>query len=75
MLKSGLKKSSNSIKLTKKIKKSGALPRYFLYRRFPVIPVKRGQAPEMTIQSYDTSIMENTMTNSATVSPTPKTIR
>ena len=24
---------------------------------------------------YDTSIMENTMTNSATVSPTPKTIR
>ena len=25
--------------------------------------------------SYDTSIMENTMTNSATVSPTPKTIR
>ena len=25
--------------------------------------------------SYDTSIIENTMTNSATVSPTPKTIR
>jgi hypothetical protein len=25
--------------------------------------------------SYDTSIMENTMTNSATVSPTPSTIR
>ncbi len=24
---------------------------------------------------YDTSIIENTMTNSATVSPTPKTIR
>jgi hypothetical protein len=25
--------------------------------------------------SYDTNIMENTMTNSATVSPTPSTIR
>ena len=45
----------------------------FLHRRSPVIPVKRGQAPGMTV--YDTSIIENTMTNSATVSPTPSTMR
>jgi len=34
-----------------------------------MIPVYAG------ITTYDTSIMENTMTNSATVSPTPSTIR
>ena len=29
----------------------------------------------LLLQSYDTSIIENTMTNSATVSPTPSTMR
>ena len=62
----------------------------FLVKRFsvynhtiPIIQKKAGEIPaflkEMPacagMTGYDTSIMENTMTNSATVSPTPSTMR
>ena len=52
------------------------MPRYFrcLGDEILRLHASRRFAQDDTL-SYDTSIMENTMTNSATVSPTPKTIR